>query len=194
MRTFSPLTFYRILRYNRRMFLLRDLPKYESIRHLSERYPEVDPRAVEAFLVLWRTATDTLTAFESFLQKLGMSQGKFTVLMILNRRPEEGINPSELADRAGVTRATMTGLLDGLEREKLISRQGDRADRRRAVVRLTPEAGRCLGKILPFYYTRMHELMADLSEADKAELTALLTKIANRLPQVRDWIPNAPTA
>src|SRR5688500_4368195 len=146
------------------MFLLRDLPKYESIRHLSERYPEVDPRAVDAFLVLWRTATDTLVAFESFLQTLGMSQGKLTVLMLLNRRPEEGINPSELADRAGVTRATMTGLPDGLEREKMISRQGDRADRRRAVVRLTPDAIKYLAGILPCYYTRLHELMADLTE------------------------------
>src|SRR5688572_9764296 len=144
------------------MFLLRDLPKYESIRQQSERYPQIDPRAVEAFLVLWRTATDTLSAFERFLGKHGMSQGKFTVLMILNRNPEQVVNPSELADRAGVTRATMTGLLEGLEREKLISRQGDRVDRRRAVVRLTPAAIEFLSGMLPDYYTSLHKLMADL--------------------------------
>jgi DNA-binding MarR family transcriptional regulator len=172
------------------MFLLRDLPKYECIRHLAERYPQVDPRAVEAFLVLWRTATDTFSAFEAFLQQHKMSQGKFTVLMILNREPEQGVNPSELAERAGVTRATMTGLLDGLEREKLISRQGDRADRRRAVVRLTPTAIEFLKGMLPDYYTSLHELMADLTEADKEQLTGLLMKIGKRLPQVRDWTPS----
>src|SRR5829696_4480452 len=171
------------------MFLLRDLPKYECIRHLSERYPEIDPRAVEAFLVLWRTATDTLSTLEACLQKHGMSQGKFTVLMILNRNPDQGINPSELADRAGVTRATMTGLLDGLEREKMISRQGDRVDRRRAVVRLTPQALEFLNRILPGYYTRLHELMGDLSEDDKAHLTELLVKIGERLPRVKSCVP-----
>ena len=171
------------------MFLLRDLPKYESIRLQSERYPQIDPRAVEAFLVLWRTSTDTLNAFECYLAKHGMSQGKFTVLMILNRNPDQGMNPSELADRAGVTRATMTGLLEGLEREKLISRQGDRSDRRRAVVRLSASARKMLDGMLPDYYSRLHDLMADLSEDDKATLTALLTKIAQRVPDVRNCTP-----
>lgn len=168
------------------MFLLRDLPKYESIRQQSERYAQIDPRAVEAFLVLWRTATDTLSAFESFLGKHGMSQGKFTVLMILNRNPDQGINPSELAERAGVTRATMTGLLEGLEREKLISRQGDRLDRRRAVVRLTPTAQTLLDGVLPDYFRQLHFLMSHLSEADKTHLTELLMTINQRLPEVKN--------
>jgi DNA-binding MarR family transcriptional regulator len=114
-----------------------------------------------------------------------MSQGKFTVLMLLNRTPEQGVNPSELADRAGVTRATMTGLLEGLEREKLISRHGDRSDRRRAVVRMTPAARQFMDNLLPDYYTRIHELMIDLSEEEKRTLTHLLNKLGSRIPNVR---------
>jgi DNA-binding MarR family transcriptional regulator len=106
--------------------------------------------------------------------------------MILNRNPDQGVNPSELADRAGVTRATMTGLLEGLEREKLISRQGDRVDRRRAVVRLTTGAQSMLDGMLPDYYGQLHQLMADLSEVDKAHLTELLMKINQRLPEVKN--------
>ena len=136
--------------------------------------------------MLLRTATDTLNAFDCHLQRLGKSQGKFTVLMLLNRDPERGMNPSDLADKAGVTRATMTGLLEGLEREKLISRQGDRSDRRRAVVRMTASARTFLDGMLPDYYTQVHELMADLSEADKHHLTQLLGKISHRIPQIRN--------
>jgi len=176
------------------MLLLRDLPKYDAIRQRSERYPEVDPRAVEAFLWLLRTATDTLAAFECFLKHFGMSQGKFTVLMLLNRNPEQGVNPSELADRAGVTRATMTGLLEGLEREKLISRHGDRSDRRRAVVRMTAAARAFMDNLLPDYYTRVHELMNDLSEEEKLELTRLLHKIGSRIPHVRMPVTKNATA
>src|SRR5215210_3904865 len=130
------------------MLLLRDLPKYETIRQYAKRYPEVDPRAVESFIVLLRVASDTLAAFERYLGRRGMSQGKFTVLALLNREPEKGVLPSELADRAGVTRSTITGLLDGLEREGLITREGHADDRRKAVVRLTPAGIRFLDSIL----------------------------------------------
>jgi len=167
------------------MFLLRDLPKYETIRQRAERYPQIDPRGVEAFLVLWRTATDTLDAFDSYLQRLGMSQGKFTVLMLLNREPDRGVNPSELADKAGVTRATMTGLLEGLERDKMISRQGDRSDKRRAVVKLTQPAREFLDGMLPDYFTQLHEVMIDLTDDDKHHLTELLGKISQRIPLIR---------
>ena len=40
--------------------------------------------------------------------------------------------------RAGVTRATITGLLDGLERDALVVRAASAHDRRRLTVRLTP--------------------------------------------------------
>jgi len=166
------------------MLLLRDLPKYESLLQRAQRYPQVDPRAVEACLILLRTATDILGAIERLLQRLKMSQGKFTVLMVLSRDADSAMNPSELAERCGVTRATMTGLLEGLEREKMIHRQGDRADRRRNVVRLTPAARDFLDGVLPDYFSRIHDLMADLSEEDKRHLTELLLKISRRIPQM----------
>ena len=165
------------------MLLLRDLPKYESLLQRAQRYPQVDPRAIEACLVLLRTATDILSAIERVLQRFGMSQGKFTVLMVLSRDHDSAMNPSELAQRCGVTRATMTGLLEGLEREKMIHRQGDRTDRRRAVVRLTQTAKDFLDGMLPDHFTRFHQLMIDLSEEDKQHLTALLQKIGGRIPE-----------
>src|SRR5688500_15850552 len=110
------------------MFYLRDLPKYDAIRQRAARYPQLDARALEAFLVLLRVASDVLDGLEAFLAAKKISQGKFTVLMLLNREPDVGISPSDLADRSGVTRATITGLLDGLSREKLISREDGTGD------------------------------------------------------------------
>jgi DNA-binding MarR family transcriptional regulator len=163
------------------MLYLRDLPKYESIRQQAQRYPQIDPRAVESFLVLLRVASDVLNGFEAFLANYGMSQGKFTVLMVLNRDPGTGLSPSELADRCGVTRATMTGLLDGLEREKLIHREGNASDRRKAVVRLATKARKLLDGILPGYYSQVAQLMGDLPEEQKVQLIDLLNKVGDRL-------------
>lgn len=163
------------------MFYLRDLPKYEAIRQRAARYPDLDPRALEAFLVLLRVASDVLDGLEAFLAKQGTSQGKFTILMLLNRDSEVGICPSELADRSGVTRATITGLLDGLSREKLVLREDDAGDRRKAVVRLTRRGRSHLEAMLPEYYRQVAELMGELSDEEKVHLIGLLGKVNARL-------------
>jgi DNA-binding MarR family transcriptional regulator len=164
------------------MFYLRDLPKYEAIRQRAARYPELDPRALEAFLVLLRVASDVLDGLEAFLARHGTSQGKFTILMLLNRDPEVGVSPSELADRSGVTRATITGLLDGLSREKLVVREDDAGDRRKAVVRLTRRGRTHLEAMLPEYYRQIAELMGEVSDEEKVHLIGLLGKVNARLP------------
>jgi DNA-binding MarR family transcriptional regulator len=163
------------------MFFLRDLPKYDAIRQRAARYPELDARGFEAFLVLLRVASDVLDALEAFLAKLGISQGKFTVLMLLNRDPNVGVSPSDLAERSGVTRATITGLLDGLAREKLIVREDDRGDRRKAVVRMTSRGSKLLEGMLPDYYREVAKLMGELSDDEKATLVELLSKVNRRL-------------
>ena len=164
------------------MFYLRDLPKYEAIRQRASRYPELDARALEAFLVLLRVASDVLDGLEAFLARQGTSQGKFTILMLLNRDPSVGISPSDLADRSGVTRATITGLLDGLSREKLVVREDDVGDRRKAVVRLTRRGIKLLEGMLPEYYRQVAELMGELSDAEKSQVVDLLGKVNARLP------------
>jgi MarR family transcriptional regulator, negative regulator of the multidrug operon emrRAB len=163
------------------MFYLRDLPKYEALRQRAARYPEIDPRAFEAFLVLLRVGSDVLDGLEAYLASRGMSQGKFTILMLLNRDPDVGVSPSDLAERSGVTRATITGLLDGLSREKLVSREDDTDDRRKAVVRLTARGRKVLDGIVPDYYRHVSQLMGDLTDDEKATLVGLLAKVNQRL-------------
>jgi len=163
------------------MFYLRDLPKYDAIRQRATKHPELDPRALESFLVLLRVGSDTLDALEAYLVKQGTSQGKFTVLMLLNRDPDVGISPSDLADRSGVTRATITGLLDGLSREKLVVREDDTGDRRKAVVRLTSRGRKLLEGMLPEYYRQVSDLMGGLTDAEKVTLIDLLVKVNTRL-------------
>jgi DNA-binding MarR family transcriptional regulator len=175
------------------MFYLRDLPKYEAIRQRAAKYPELDARALEAFLVLLRVASDVLSALEAFLSSHGMSQGKFTILMLLNRDPDVGVSPSDLADRSGVTRATITGLLDGLEREKLVSREDDTGDRRKAVVRMTTRGRKMLEAMLPDYYRKVSELMKSLIDEEKTSLIDMLMKVSGGLADLWTAAARGPT-
>jgi MarR family transcriptional repressor of emrRAB len=172
------------------MFYLRDIPKYEAICQRMQRYPEVDPAAVESSLVLLRVASDMVTALEGYLARNNTSQGRFTVLMVLNRDPSRGLAPSDLARRCGVTRATMTGLLNGLERDGLATREPDHHDRRMATVRLTDEGIRYLDKILPDYYRRTAALMANLAQEEKLLLEKLLWKVNDGIKAYSDPAPH----
>lgn len=165
-------------------FPLRDIPKYEAIRARAARYPEVDAGAIEAFLLLMRVGSDVLGAFEKYLASHGMSRGTFSVLMVLNRDPSHGLNPSDLASRCGVTRATMTGLLDGLERKGLLRRESEQADRRTILIRLTPKAGQLLDSMLHDYYKRIADLMGGLTLPEQKSLSEMLVKVDQRVSSV----------
>lgn len=159
------------------MFYLRDLPKYEAIRARIERYPQVDPEAFEATLHMLRVATDVLDAFDRYYAGHGVSSGRFSVLMLLNREPDKGLTPSDLAEKAGVTRATMTGLLDGLEKDALVTRRSCRDDRRMCYIHLTDKARQLMEAMVPDYYTRVANLMQNLSVDEKKTLVAILGKV-----------------
>ena len=65
-----------------------------------------------------------------------LSEGKFVLLFLRHDRPE-ALLPHELAERAGFTRATITGLLDGLERGGFLARHDDIEDRRNISMHLS---------------------------------------------------------
>ena len=159
------------------MFLLRDIPKYDCIRECAERYPDLDPASSAACLVMLRVASDMLRGIEDFLAERGLSQGRFTVLMLLNREPEMAMSPSDLAERSGVSRATMTGLLDGLERESLVTRRASSEDRRKQWVTLTARGRERLEGMLPDYFRGVAGAMSGLEEREKLQLLGLLERL-----------------
>ena len=175
------------------MLLLRDLPRYEMLQQKAQRYPELDASAVDATLVLLRVASDVFEGLSAHLARHDISQGRFMVLMLLDRaESDEGILPSEIAEQLGVTRATVTGLLDGLEKCDLISRQIHPDDRRAFCIELTPTGRQFLTDLLPGHYRRIAGLMAHLSEAEQRQLVALLTKVSHGQNALHDehWKPS----
>src|SRR5262249_8649854 len=134
---------------------------------------------------LLRIASDVLSAVETYLATHDLSMGRFTVLMVLNREPEIGLSPSDLAKRCGVTRATMTGLLDGLERDNLVSRKQHNSDRRMALVKLTECGTKYLDGLAPDYFKRIAGLMGKLQESDKLNLESMLQKVNEGIPSFK---------
>ena len=161
--------------------MLKDLPRYECILEAVRLHPDLDPSACEAYLNVLRAGDEAYRRSEVFLSEHNMSPGRFTVMMLLYDKiggkpvPQ---TPADLAEKAGVTRATVTGLVDTLERDGLVTREHDSGDRRMMLVHLTPKGHSTLREILPGHFKQMAAQMAPLSEHERKTLVRLLNKVA----------------
>src|SRR5471030_3269015 len=98
------------------LLMLKELPRYECLQEAAAEHAGMDASACEVFLNILRTGDAVSQAEAAFLAEYGLSQGRLIVLMLLAEAPEGSLRSSEIADHAAVSRATMTGLLDALER------------------------------------------------------------------------------
>lgn len=105
-----------------------------------------------------------------------LSEGKFVLLLLLRDLPE-GLAPHELAERAGVTRATITGLLDGLERDGFLARHGDKDDRRKVSVRLTAKGQAVALDLFNEHSQWIASLFAGFGQHEREALSGLLRQV-----------------
>ena len=161
--------------------MLTDLPRYECLLAAAEQYPSLDPTAIEAFLHLLRTADLVSGEKGRFLARHHIGQGRFTVLMLLHRCNPESFTPADLAKKAGVTRATMTGLIDTLEKDGLVVRQADVHDRRTIHLHLTAQGQALVEAMLPDWFRCVSGIIQPLSVPERKQLVQLLQKIQEGL-------------
>jgi len=165
--------------------MLKDLPRYECLLEASREFPDLDASATEVLLHLLRAGDEAFRVVESHLAQHEITQGRFGVLMALwgscqRAGCEAPLTPAELADRTGVTRATITGLIDTLERAGLVTRTPHPEDRRMMSIGLTKRGEKLLAEIMPEHFRRMAWLMNPLSESERKTLVRLLTKVLAR--------------
>src|SRR5690606_21293334 len=115
-------------------------------------------------------------ALESSLARQGISAGRLRILAQLMDQGRPATH-SELAQWSGVTNGTITGLVDGLEREGYVRREPSPDDRRVVMIALTPAGLAHVKKILPDHLTRLARLMSGLTKAQQRTLVQLLLKV-----------------
>ena len=182
------------------LLLLKDLPRYECLLEAAKEFPALDPSATEVFLHLLRAGDEAFRVVELHLAQHDITQGRFGVMMALwgncqradcdNDKP---LTPAALADRTGVTRATITGLVDTLERDGLVTRTPHPEDRRMMSVGLTARGEKLLAEIMPEHFRRMAWLMEPLSETERKTFVRLLTKVLTRAAEEPAQVPPAPS-
>ena len=161
---------------------LRLSPRQQLFLDLVRQVPEADSAAVETYFYFTRVASDIFANQQAFFGRYELSEGKLVVLQLLRQTPHYRLTPSALAEAAGVTRGTMTGLLAGLERSGLVKRDEHPEDRRMLSIELTEAALDLFERILPERINRIMEFMSSLTQEEQHQLRAFLEKMERGLP------------
>ena len=164
-----------------RRFLLKNMPRARALREAASAYPGMDVAGLDAFSALLETAAEVLCAINTGLGRSGVSQARFRVLLLL-RVSAAGLHPMDLAGELGVERATITGLVDGLERSGLAARRPCDGDRRAVIVALTPKGRAMMDRLAPHRLQKVARLMGGLTGAEKRQLARILDKLKSRIP------------
>ncbi len=132
--------------------------------------------ATECVVELIRTDGVIGGVLEVLFRRHGLTGPGFNVLLIL-AGADEPLPPHVIGERRLVTRGTVTGLLDTLERRGLVRRLPHPDDRRMLLIELTPEGGSLVRMTAKELWPLQSELTSGLSGREKATLVRLLRKL-----------------
>ena len=114
-------------------------------------------------------------ARSSHMSKLDL-RGEPAVMHLLHHHPE-GLTPTQIAEKTHVSTARITATLNGLGQRGLVSRQSDPHDRRRVIVRTTPDGEDYLRERFSMLFGRVEATLKQLGPDDARELVRLLGRL-----------------
>lgn len=143
--------------------------------------PEIDPITVRLMEKMRMVSHIFYQIGESSLTAAGLSYAKYRILMNLmfceEMEGRDELNPSEISERQGTSRNTISALIRDLEEEGLVERRLDQNDRRKFNIRLS-EAGRELVRTHASRHLHMvGQCFGVLNTEEQETLNQMLTKL-----------------
>jgi MarR family transcriptional regulator for hemolysin len=133
------------------------------------------PREEPIGLFVARVAKSLGQAFDDALAEAGGSRPTWLILLALKTR--DWPSQRDIAEAVGITGATLTHHLDGLERDGLIERRRDPANRRQQVVELTAAGEQAFQRLRGAAQGFDARLRAGLGDEEVARLRATLARL-----------------
>ncbi|MEO0395627.1 MAG: MarR family winged helix-turn-helix transcriptional regulator [Leptolyngbyaceae cyanobacterium] len=154
---------------------MSNLPPELLLKSVVTELSKFDSRTVMLSFNLLQVSTQLIKQYEAFFKHYDLSSGKFTVLLALHQCPT--LTPTECAQAVEVTGGTISGLLNGLERQKLIVRSQHPNDGRMNAICLSEAGQTLMSDLVPAYLNWTTALMAELDKTEKIVLNRLLRKL-----------------
>lgn len=126
-------------------------------------------------------ATKTLSAHnlavsQAIAERLGINVSDLECLTMARAAGDAGVTAGDLATATALTSGAITGVIDRLERAGLVRRDRDGTDRRKVIVRPTPDAERTVPPLVEPIHRAMTEMWSSYSDAELALLLDFLVR------------------
>jgi DNA-binding MarR family transcriptional regulator len=132
-----------------------------------------------ASLLIAQIARGTRRRMEEAAAPTGLRSREWLALQHL--REQGPAAQQALAALIGIDATNLVAVLNGLEDRGLIERRRDRADRRRAIIALSPPGEQLLAGLDRALSGVDDEILASLSRAERQALHAMLLKVASNI-------------
>ena len=114
---------------------------------------------------------------KSLAVRYGLTGPQLIILRELDG--ENGISVGDVANRVSLSPATVTDILDRLEKRCLVERQRSTLDRRRVLVKVTPEGTRMLKLVPTLLQERFEEGFGAIEAWEQTMILASLQRVAS---------------
>jgi DNA-binding MarR family transcriptional regulator len=157
--------------------------------------PDVLRPGFQAWLALVHSYGSVAKTLDRRLTRdLDVSLAWFEALVLLYTAPGGKRRLLELSRLLVVSKASVSKLIDRMERAGLVRREASEEDRRAVYAVLTDEGVAALGKALPLQVANVDECFADLlDDRDLADLVRILGKVTAHYENMEPSTPSTPS-
>ncbi|WP_420643937.1 MarR family winged helix-turn-helix transcriptional regulator [Candidatus Leptofilum sp.] len=152
-------------------------------------HPDIDPQTIRLMDEMGSVSRSLHHLREQSIEAAGLSFAQYGVLMHLFFAEQMGehteLNPSEISERQGVSRNTMSSFIRNLEDEALIERRLDPKDRRRFNISLTENGRSLVATYMHDHLDTIDHCFSGLTPDERETLLALLQKLGTHVEAVR---------
>lgn len=151
----------------------------------NEELPWAEPEAIETYLAFMRTNRMNRIASGRLIDRLdlgvSMTGARFTLLLTLYFSRDNLLAQNEISRELSVSRTNITNLIDGLERDGLVARVPNPADRRVSYAQLTQAGEEICIKLLPDMTRLMLEPLQGFSDDEIALFKEFLYRMQRNI-------------
>jgi DNA-binding MarR family transcriptional regulator len=134
-----------------------------------EMYPGANAKATDMAMNLVHTADLLVKRIADLVQPFDLTPSSGLALGVL-ADAEAPLPPKKIAERLIISRASVTSLLDSLERRGYVRRRPHTTDRRMLLVELTDAGRRVAREMRLVVHRHQNEWLAAISEEEKDQL------------------------
>jgi MarR family transcriptional repressor of emrRAB len=155
-----------------------------NLQALRSRMPDLPATGILLCRLAMHVGREMAVMFEQQIRPFGLVEAEFRVLTTLFSQPDGVAHPGDLCVRASQSPANMSRISDALVSRGLITRVSSLHDRRRMVLRITPEGEQFVRQLLPKLLVPLREMLKGFPEAEQREMAAQLKRLGVELDRV----------